>query len=398
MFDAFRPFELKTNEVDLRITAFAPRIAKIQVGVRPQGHCTSYLIDVHSVPRAAPSAASSLAGGGNSIIAVDEAGNIVLRNAEGRVLLRFVSSSVATSPDTRLRMEMIGEQHLYGLGEGGQQFDRLGTSRRFWNFQANRGQGADLAVPFLLSQAGYGVFFDNSAVSRIEHGDANEGGTVLDYSGAGGPYDIYVFVGDMRTILGDLAGVLGPATMPPLWSLGYLQSTRFFDTPEDILALGREFRDKNILCDAIIFLSTYGSGLGWNAAVGSLDFEPTLFADPGYVIGGLHELGFRVFSHEYPVVHPGAPLHEEARQRGFLLDHRYPDTRAPDRDGVSFKEGQSFIDFSQPEAREWWWNAHHHLVERGIDGWWLDGGEGPPEHVTLAAGSSKLVHNRFDIW
>lgn len=398
-FKVFKPFEVRMKNIDVRIVAVGQRIVRIQIGERPPGHCTSYLTDVLRAPDELDYSNRIMQSvGDNHTISVDESNNIILHNAEGRMLLRIASSSVVTSPEARLRLEMMGQQHLYGLGEGGQQFDRLGTSRRFWNFQANRAQGADIAVPFMISQAGYGVFFDNSAFSRIEHGDANEGGTILNYSSASGPFDIYVFVGDMRTILGDLAGILGPATMPPLWSLGYLQSTRFFTSPEEIIQLGKDFREKNILCDAIIFLSTYGTGLGWNAAVGSLEFEPKLFADPGHVIGSLRELGFRVFSHEYPVVHPNTQLYQEARQRGFLLEHRYPDTREPDRDGVSFKEGQSFIDFSQPEAREWWWNAHRHLLDQGIDGWWLDGGEGPPEHVALAAGSSKLVHNRFDLW
>ncbi len=64
---------------------------------------------------------------------------------------------------TRLRIGIVGEQHFYGLGESGQQFDRLGATRRLWNSQANHGAGADIAIPLLVSNAGYALFFDNSS-------------------------------------------------------------------------------------------------------------------------------------------------------------------------------------------------------------------------------------------
>src|SRR6185295_11044096 len=33
----------------------------------------------------------------------------------------------------------------------------------------------------------------------------------------------------------------------------------------------------------------------------------------------------------------------------------------------------------------------------GIDGWWLDGGEGPPAGTALAAGPATQLHNRYDL-
>ena len=51
------------------------------------------------------------------------------------------------------------------------------------------------------------------------------------------------------------------------WSLGYFQSTRFFEDAEDILTVARTMREKQLPCDALIFLSTYGASQGWNAGV-----------------------------------------------------------------------------------------------------------------------------------
>jgi alpha-glucosidase (family GH31 glycosyl hydrolase) len=70
-----------------------------------------------------------------------------------------------------------------------------------WNFQANRAQGADMAVPLILSHLGYGLFIDNTARGRIELGDNNGGGTVLDYTAEAGPFDLYLLSDGLRTVL-----------------------------------------------------------------------------------------------------------------------------------------------------------------------------------------------------
>src|SRR5262249_39001922 len=49
--------------------------------------------------------------------------------AAGRSLLRLDLATIALTPSLRLRFEFLGEQHFYGLGEGGPQFDRLAMRR-----------------------------------------------------------------------------------------------------------------------------------------------------------------------------------------------------------------------------------------------------------------------------
>jgi Glycosyl hydrolases family 31 len=63
---------------------------------------------------------------------------------------------------------------------------------------------------------------------------------------------------------------------------------------------------------------------------------------------------------------------------------------------VNYKEGQRFLDFSRAEVRRWWWQ-HAPLLALGIDGWGLDGGEGPPAATQLHAGSGAALHNSFDL-
>jgi alpha-glucosidase len=401
MADAYRTnaaIAITSARVPASITALTSRILKITIGHRVDGAATSYL-PASPQPQAA---VGRIQNGGLATASVSaspgEAGALVFADNTGRVLLRLLPEHLAMAPEARLRLELPGEQHLYGMGEGGQQFDRLGVARRLWNFQANRAQGADMAVPLILSQAGYGLFIDNTARGQIEHGDANEGGTILEYGAEAGAFDIYFLAGGMRTVLGDLAALLGHATMPPRWALGYLQSTRHFENTEEIAGLGAALRERRLPADAVIFLSTYGRARGWNRGVGHLDFDPELFADPAAALGALHRRHLHTISHEYPVVHEGSDLHTEAIARGYLLEHAYPRARPVTPDAAVFREGQRFIDFSSPDVRAWWWDAHRHLWDLGVAGWWLDGGEGPPAGTSLAGGDAALVHNRYDLW
>jgi alpha-glucosidase len=383
---------ITAGRVPIGLSVCASGIIRVRLGLRPPGSPASYLAH-RTWPRAEVALDATLDGGD----VVVDAASLAFRNRAGRALIRLAVDEIVLSPRVRLRFELAGEQHFYGLGEGGQQFDRLGIPRRLWNYQASRAQGADMAIPLLVSQAGYAIFFDNSAAGSIEPGDAADG-TWLEYHSEPGALDLYVVGGaDLRAVMRNVADLLGHATMPPRWALGYLQSSRHFDGTDEVRRLATQFREKQLPCDGLIFLSTYGESKGWNKGVGHLEFEPDLFADPGAILGEFRKQNFHVVSHEYPVLHPASPLFAQALQSGFLLEAAYP-MHPPGRPrATNYKEGQRYLDFSRAEVRAWWWRQHRHLVELGIEGWWLDGGEGPPASEQLHAGPGSILHNRFDL-
>src|SRR5205823_5211836 len=147
--------------------------------------------------------------------------------------------------------------------------------------------GADIGIPLLLSSRGFGLFFDNTADALLAVG-RTDGGELLVYSAAQDPLDWYVLTApDLRGLLGEVAVLLGRAPLPPRWALGYLQSTRHFDDTAELLRLPRTLREKELPCDGLIFLSTYGDALGWNRGVGHLEFQPALFPDPAQILTAL---------------------------------------------------------------------------------------------------------------
>jgi alpha-glucosidase (family GH31 glycosyl hydrolase) len=322
---------------------------------------------------------------------------LAFSDAAGTPLLREPpDGGMRVEPGTgRLRASFAftEEQHFYGLGQGGGRLDRLGVTRQLWNTQLGHGPGSDLGVPLLVSSRGYALFFDNPADAVVAVG-RSDGGVKVVYTAETGPLVWYFLIGrDLRGLMGEVAELLGRPSMPPRWALGFMQSTRHFKDTAELRALPRTLRDRRIPCDVLIYLSTYAEALGWNRGVGHLQFQPELWPDPASLIDDARRQHFEVITHEYPVLHEQSPLFGEAEARGYLLSTGYERGAG----GVAnYRQGQRHLDFSNPDARAWWWAAHRELLRLGVGGWWLDGGEGPPATAKLAAGDGALLHNLYD--
>src|SRR5580658_987845 len=130
-----------------------------------------------------------------------------------------------------------GEGPLLGLGQGGPQYDRRGSSDRMVSGQGGYHlgtHGARVPIQFLIGTGGWGMFvhsplgaFDLSGkVGRLRPA---EGAAAL-------PLDVLVIAAAKpTTILAEYAKITGLPEMPPLWSLGYQQSYRTLGTPQEIM-------------------------------------------------------------------------------------------------------------------------------------------------------------------
>ena len=175
------------------------------------------------------------------------------------------------------------------------------------------------------------------------------------------PLDLF-FVSSTKpaTILAEYARITGHPEMPPLWSLGYQQSHRTLASREEILAEAKTFREKNLPCDAMIYLSTGFCPSGWNTANGSFVWNSSVFPDPETMIAELHKEHFRA------VVHV------------VILSDKLSGTVQDPCDVSRFDEQKASCH----------WDAHRKTFAMGIDGWWPD--EGDPLDIV-----SRLVRNRM---
>ena len=263
-------------------------------------------------------------------------------------------------PQTGVVTFELGDGPLLGLGEGGPQFDRRGSTDRMKSGQGGyklRTHGGRVPIPWIIGTGGWAMFIHQPF------------GT-FDFTGSAGRFepaspdaalDLFVIgASDPASIMAEYARLTGYPEMPPLWSLGYQQSHRTLGSREEILAEARTFREKKLPCDTMIFLGTGFCPSGWNTANGSFAWNPRVFPDPKEIVDDFHKEHFRVVLHS---------VIWTPKLQGSVHDPCRVDR---------FDEGQAGC----------LWDAHRKVFSLGVDGWWPD--EGDPLNI-----ESRLVRNRM---
>jgi alpha-glucosidase (family GH31 glycosyl hydrolase) len=246
----------------------------------------------------------------------------------------------------------LHDRPVFGMGEGGHQFDRRGVVDAMRNGQFKPDQllnGGRSPIPWLISPAGWALFFHHPM------------GT-FDLTGVDGVFrpaeppqeqDIFlVLADDPAQMLKEFALLSGMPHLPPVWALGYQQSHRTLGGREAVLEEAKVFREKKLPCDVMIYLGTGFAPSGWNTGHGSFAFNPKIFPDPVEMFREMHGEDFRVVLHVLGVPHD---LH------GRVSDRTY------DADDVAS-----------------YWREHERVFATGIDGWWVDDGDElfPEERLT----------------
>ena len=257
---------------------------------------------------------------------------------------------------------------LLGLGEGGPQFDRKGSTDNMRNGQGGfrlETHGTRAPVQWLIGTDGWGMFIHQPF------------GT-FDFTGSQGkfapppgtqnnptpprflPLDVFIVSSrDPKVIMREYARITGLPEMPPRWALGYQQSSRTLAGEEEILRVARTMREKKLPCDTLIYLGTEFAPSGWNTRNGEFTWHKTNFPDPKAILDQLHAMHFKV------VVHI---VIEGRRLLGTVKD---PCTAEP------LPPGRTADDRWPPERQvSCYWPVHKELMDVGVDGFWPDQGDG----------------------
>ncbi|WP_165958105.1 TIM-barrel domain-containing protein [Segetibacter sp. 3557_3] len=250
-----------------------------------------------------------------------------------------------------------GNGPLYGLGSGGQRYDRRGTYDEMQEgVPANESQiyGSRIPIPLLINPVEkWSLFFHLPYKAAFDLRTGTTGHFIPRPSPAlptekALPLDVFISYNDSTpAIMQHYTRLTGKAPMPPKWALGYMQSHRTLESPDSILQEAKTFRDKKIPADVMIYLGTGYAPTGWNMGHANMDFNPKTFDKPDQMIKQLQEQHFKVILH---VNNTPRTLH------GVM---------AP-----------SATDTGRDYAFNYW--RWHQPVNKKIDGWWPDDGDELP--------------------
>ena len=335
------------------VTAKTLRLRVIQQG--KQGPAEEVGIVPRVWPETLPVDGSDVAAWGEfKVRLVDKPWRMTIVDAQGKT-----RQEVRLEPSTGAVHFAMGDGALFGLGEGGHPLNRRGTKDGMANGQHSPDLetfGARSPMPWLVSTESWGIFF------------AHPWGT-FDLTGQEGIFqpteemptrDVFVILADSPAeLMKEWAELTGYPHMPPMWSLGYMQSHRTLAGPNEVLAEAKRFRADKLPCDAMIYLGTGFCPAGWNTGHGSFTFNPAIFPDPAAMFREMHEEHFKVIVH---VVSCPEDLHGEVADTGAAL--------------------------KDPSSAAVYWPKHREVWNKGVDGWWPDEGD-------ELRPASRLARNRM---
>jgi alpha-D-xyloside xylohydrolase len=275
---------------------------------------------------------------------------------------------------------------FYGLGQ-----HQAGV----WNY---RGESVDIsqdntniAVPFLVSSNGYGIFWNNDSRSRFNNRFANylyissEVADVIDY---------YFFYGpDLDKIIAAYRELTGQAPLFGKWAYGFWQCKNRYKSQEEILGVARKYRALHIPADNIV------QDWFWWKRKGEFVFNKN-YPDPQAMVDELHRENFHLMISIWPFFEPGSANYDFMDKKGWFID-KFKFAKPP-----YHTDAMAVYDATSAEARKFYWDqVDKGLFSLGVDAWWMDTTEpeteGQEENVLLghklAIGSGNRYLNAYPL-
>jgi alpha-D-xyloside xylohydrolase len=255
-------------------------------------------------------------------------------------------------------------------------------------------RNAEISIPFMLSNRGYGFLWNSAAVGHVEFLDA---GTRW-VSDSARQIDYVVFAGDgPQAVLQRYADATGHAPLLPEWASGFWQSKLRYRTQQELLDVVREHRDRGLPMSVVV-----ADFYHWTRT-GDYGFDLEEFPDPRAMVEELDSYGIKLMVSIWPLVNPASPNYVEMKDRSFLIEREsgYPYLIDWWDKGMPHRSPVAIYDPSNPEAREFVWSkVSENYKSLGIKVWWLDACEPQmrpedPWNMHLSAGPGTEVLNAY---
>ncbi|WP_203568050.1 alpha-xylosidase [Aestuariimicrobium ganziense] len=281
-------------------------------------------------------------------------------------------------------------EYVYGLGERFGPFVKNGQSVDIWN--ADGGTSSEQAyknVPFQLSSRGYGVLVDSP--DRVSYEIASEVASRLQFSVPGQRLRYLVIDGPTpKHVLERYTGLAGRPARVPAWSYGLWLSTSFTTDYDEqtVLSFVDGMAERNLPLSVFHFDCFWMRQFHWS----DFTWDPVTFPDPEGLLRKLHDRGLKVSVWINPYIARRSALFDEGVEHGYLV------TRA---DGSvwqwdMWQAGMALVDFTNPDACQWYADKLKGLLDQGVDCFKTDFGERIPTEVVWHDGSDPhRMHNWY---
>jgi len=278
------------------------------------------------------------------------------------------------------------DEHYYGLGQNQEGFlDHRGHAVRCWaDYLATA--APSFCVPFLVTNKGYGLLWDNPSKTLIEPGFNEQTRWT---SQVGDRVSFFVIAGATADeIYAGYKLLTGPTPMLPKAAYGYIQCKQRYSSQKELLDVAQGYRDRHLPADVLVVDWFYFTKMG------QFDFDPKFWPDPAAMNKKLHEMGFETMISVWPRFVPADRYYAELLKKGWLIS--YADGKPID--GLPYDRAGSDIDTTNPEAAKWYWKTlREDIISQGFDSLWADETEPdlPPNGAYFKVGPGTQFFNVY---
>ena len=297
-----------------------------------------------------------------------------------------------------LSLELGPGEPMYGLGEKFGRLNKRGERVISWNEDAYgvSGEYAYKNVPFAWSPQGWGLLVHTP--TRVVHGVGYSEWSQRSYCllSQEKQLDLFFFLGESPAeLLSHYANLTGSAPEVPRWSLGIWMSRAFYRTADEAMSVARELRERKLPCDVFTL-----DGRAWLDVDTrcTLDFDER-YPDPAGWIAELKTMHYKLCVWEYPLISVRNALYAELAEKGYFLTDKngapyiYHWDPAPFGQLLTPLPESGLIDFTNPDAYEWYQANHDKLWAVGVDVMKTDFAEQVPEDAYAMNGDSGIRHH-----
>ena len=252
------------------------------------------------------------------------------------------------------RLESNPRERFYGMGQYQEPVMNLKGS-----FLELNQRNSQVSVPFVLSDQGYGLFWNMAGTGR-----ATFGNNLTEWSAdATKGLDVWICAGsDPKAIVETFTEMTGRPPHMPSDLLGLWQCKLRYRTQKEVLDVARQYHERGIPLDVIVI-----DFFHWTRQ-GDWQFDPVYWPDPKAMCDELHSYGIKVMVSIWPSVDKKSVHYVEMEELGLLMQTESGANQTYDYQGDCVE-----VDVFNPAAREYIWNVcKKNYYDLGIDLFWLD--------------------------
>ena len=274
-----------------------------------------------------------------------------------------------------LELDLSVHEKIYGLGERFGPFVKNGQEVVVW--QEDGGTSSNLGyknIPFYMSSRGYGVFINHSGKVMLEI--QSERTTRVNIAVQGEELEYMIVAGNNpKDVLSRYTALTGRPSLPPAWSYGLWLTTSFTTSYDEETVTGflEGFKERNIPLTTFHFDSFWMRSFQWC----DFQFDDENFTDATGYLKRLKDRGMKLCVWMNPYIGQASPLFEEGKKNGYFI-MRANTPRPTVWQTNNWVAGMAIVDFTNPQACEWYASHLKRLMNMGIDAFKTDFGERIP--------------------